>query len=70
MWDVSGLWVGVGALVCGSGPGVCAVVCGSVQVYVGVHGCAEVWVGGRDEFSEYLLETRVLTSPDFNMYPI
>ena len=40
MWDVSGLWVGVGALVCGSGPGVCAGVCGSVQVYVGVHGCA------------------------------
>ena len=46
--DVSGLWVGVGALVCGSGPGVCAVVCGSVQVYVGVHGCAEVWVGGMN----------------------
>ena len=49
---------------------VCAGVCGSVQVYAGVHGCAEVWVGVWDEFSEYLLETRVLTSADFNMYPI
>ena len=52
-----------------SGPG-CAGVCGRVQVYAGVHGCAEVWVGVWDEFSEYLLETRFLTSADFNMYPI
>ena len=28
--------------------------------------CAGVW----DEFSEYLLETRVLTSVDFDTYPI
>ena len=46
MWDVSRLWVGVGALVCGSGPGVCAGVCGSVQLYVGVHGTRETY----DEF--------------------
>ena len=32
----------------------------------GMCGCAWVW----DEFSEYLLETRVLTSQDFNTYPI
>ena len=29
--------------------------------------CAGVFV---DEFSEYLLETKVLTSADFNTYPI
>ena len=34
-------------------------VCGSVQVYE----C-------DDEFSEYLLEIRILTSADFNTYPI
>ena len=44
--------------------GVCAGVCGYVQVYAGMCGC--MW----DEFSEYLLETRVLTSADFNTYPI
>ena len=57
-------WVSLG--MCG-----CALVCGSVQVYAGMHGC---WVcmGGCvwDEFSEFLLETRILTSTDFNMYPI
>ena len=39
-------------------------------VYVGVFRC--MWVCGYawDEFSEYLLETRVLTSADFNTYPI
>ena len=43
--------------------GICGVgVRGSVQVCTGV--CGYVW----DEFSEYLLETRVLTSADFNMY--
>ena len=35
-------------------------------------GCVQVCMGvcgyGWDEFSEYLLETRVLTSADFNMY--
>ena len=44
---------------------VCAVstgVCGSVRVSASV--CV------LDEFSEYLLETRVNTSADFNMYPI
>ena len=43
-------------------------MCGSVQVCAYTHGCAQVWVW--DEFSEYLLETRVLTSADFNTYPI
>ena len=39
-------------------------------LYAGMHGCA--WVCGCmwDEFSEYLLETRVLTSADFNTYAI
>ena len=42
----------------------------SQGLYAGMHGCA--WVCGCmwDEFSEYLLETRVLTSADINMYPI
>ena len=45
---------------------------------VGVHGC--VWKSAEvceclrvcvlDEFSEYLLETRVNTSANFNTYPI
>ena len=55
-------------------------------VWVGVSGwgvLGYVWVGAgvfrcmwsmhecmQDEFSEYLLETRVITSADFNMYPI
>ena len=33
---------------------------------LGMHRRARVW----NEFSEYLLETRVLTSSDFNTYPI
>ena len=43
-------------------------------VCVGVYRC--VWVGAGmrgfvlDEFSEYLLETRVLISAGFNSYPI
>ena len=36
------------------------------RAWVSMHRCAWVW----DEFSEYLLETRVLTSADFNRYPI
>ena len=53
------VWSGVrrSALVCAD---VCGWVCSSV--------CGYKWVW--DEFSEYLLETRVLTSADFNMYPI
>ena len=49
-------------------------VCGCVRVCSGV--CRYAWVcmamhwGVREEFSEYLLETRVPTSADFNMYPI
>ena len=48
------------------------------MVCAGVHGC--VWKSAEvceclrvcvlDEFSEYLLETRVNTSADFNTYPI
>ena len=53
----------------------CEWVC---SVCKGVHGCvwkcAEVCrclrVCVLDEFSEYLLETRVNTSADFNTYPI
>ena len=52
--------------------------CAVGQVYVSVHWCAQVCVEVRgclrvcvlDEFSEYLLETRVNTSVDFNTYPI
>ena len=43
---------------------VCTGVCGSVRECVGVYECV------LDEFSEYLLETRVNTSADFNTYPI
>ena len=40
-------------------------VCGGVfRCMWSMHECMQ------DEFSEYLLETRVLTSADFNMYPI
>ena len=39
-----------------------------MQVCTGVHGCLCVCM--QDEFSEYLLETWVLTSADFNTYPI
>ena len=45
------------------GPG-CVWKCSGVWVCTDMGGC--VW----DEFSEYLLETRVLTSADFNTYPI
>ena len=43
---------------------VCTVVCG------GAWGCMDVHRYVWDEFSEYLLETRVLTTADFNTYPI
>ena len=56
----------------------CARVCAVCAVCTGVHGC--VWKSAEvrgclrvcvlDEFSEYLLETRVNTSVDFNTYPI
>ena len=48
-------WVGVGVHVC-------------VWKFAEVRGCLRVCV--LDEFSEYLLETRVNTSADFNTYPI
>ena len=56
----------------------CEWVCACVLVCAGVHGC--VWKSAEvrwclrvcvlDEFSEYLQETRVNTSADFNTYPI
>ena len=46
----------------GCGMRSCAWVCAEV------HGCLRVCL--LDEFSEYLLETRVNTSADFNTYPI
>ena len=48
-------WVGVGVHVC-------------VWKFAEVRGCLRVCV--LDEFSEYLLETGVNTSADFNTYPI
>ena len=52
------------------------VVLRCMWVYAGVRGCTLVCVGVRsacvyvwDEFSEYLLETWVLTSADVNTYP-
>ena len=64
--------------------GVCVSVCGCVRGYACVHECVQVCDGVCrcvwecagvhgcmwDEFSEYLLETWVLTSEDFNTYPI
>ena len=42
------------------------------QAFMGVYRCVKVCTSVHgyvwDEFSEYLLETRVLTSADFNMY--
>ena len=76
-------WVGVGvyARVCADVHGcawVCAGVCKCTYMYVG--GCGCEWVGAEvhrclqvcvlEKFSEYLLETRVNTSVDFNTYPI
>ena len=50
---------------------VCACVgrCVCMRECVGVHWCALVCTGVR-EFSEFLPENRVLTSADFNTYPI
>ena len=45
-------------------------VCGCVWVCADVCGCVRVCVGVWNEFSEYLLETWVLTSANFNVYPI
>ena len=61
-------WVGAGVSVCVQ---VCVGMCSWVRyarVCAEVHGCLRVCV--LDEFSEYLLETRVNTSADFNTYPI
>ena len=59
--------------ICGSVQ-VCAIVCGYTLVFVlvciGVCGYARVCACVWDEFSEFLPETRVLTSADFNMYPV
>ena len=43
---------------------VCALVCMCGWVCAGMHGC--VWY----EFSEYLLETRFLTSANYNTHPL
>ena len=68
--------------VCGCVPGYAQVYSGCVRVcavvlrcrwmcvrwcaWAGVRGYVHVW----DDFSEFLPETRVLTSVDFNTYPI
>ena len=64
---------------------VCAVVCRCVFIYIYMHGCAQECLGAQEyagvyrsvrvfagvrEFSEFLPENRILTSADFNMYPI
>ena len=72
---VTCMWVGAGGRGCTYmyvGVYLCPQVC---AVYAGAHGC--VWksvevrrclpVSVLDEFSEYLPETRVNTSADFNM---
>ena len=46
---------------------ICTDVHGCVWKCAEVRGCLRVCV--LDEFSEYLLETRVNTSADFNTYP-
>ena len=59
----------VGVYMCAQ---VCMGVPGFVQVFVGVWAgcvCGSAQVCVR-EFSEFLPENRVLTSADFNMYPI
>ena len=55
------------------GVGGCPLVCAGVLWCVEVFRCMRVCMGVGcvlDEFSEFLLETRILTSTDFNMYPI
>ena len=47
---------------------VCAGVRGCARVSVGECGCVRVCVW--DEFSEYLLETRFLTSANYNPHPL
>ena len=58
----------MGVCLCVRVCGVCAGVHGCVWKSEEVHKCLQVCV--LDEFSEYLLETRVNTSADFNTYPI
>ena len=58
---------------CVGGVRVCAWVCFGMRKYarVGLGVCGSVQVYEcDDEFSEYLLEIRILTSADFNTYPI
>ena len=71
------VWVCGGVHECA---GVCVSACmgvfGCVQVWEGVHGYVRACTGVRgyalvwDVFSEFLLENRVPTSADFNMFPI
>ena len=61
-------WVRVGGCLCARVCAVCAGVHGCVWKSAEVCECLRVCV--LDEFSEYLLETRVNTSADFNTYPI
>ena len=69
VWACAGMHgctrVFAGVYLCGQ---VC-VWCGWVRECVCVHRCALVCAVVR-EFSEFLLENRVLTSADFNTYPI
>ena len=58
----------MGGCLCEQVCAVCAGVHGCVWKSEEVHKCLQVCV--LDEFSEYLLETRVNTSADFNTYPI
>ena len=58
----------MGVCLCVRVCGVCAGVHDCVWKSEEVHECLRVCV--LDEFSEYLLETRVNTSADFNTYPI
>ena len=39
-------------------------------LHTGVSGCAQVRICVWDEFSEYLLETRFLTSANYNTHPL
>ena len=71
------------ALVC-AGVRRCARVCTGVRVYTSVRCCARLYLGVSkcaqvcmcvcecvwDEFSEYLLETRFLTSANYSTHPL
>ena len=58
----------MGVCLCARVCAVCAGVHGCVWMSAEVHKCLRVCV--LDEFSEYLLETRVNTSADFNTFPL